>query len=168
MDATRTKTKTCGTCFSEIDVRAKKCAFCRESQVKSRKLTIRSILLIVSGLLVALVVVGSLVWIQSRNYAADIKVVSSELYFTPRTDGKSVSIVGELRNAGTIPVNVVVLEIRVSNRDGKLIDSFRLYIRERIEPNDEISFKRPGYQIIHLPETDYAAHDIIVRSAKLK
>jgi len=137
-----------------------------------RKLTIGSVLLVV------VVLVGSLIWVdywvyrkagfESPNYAADIKIVSSDLYFTPRTDGKSPSIVGQLRNTGSHSVDHVVLEIQVSNKEGKLIDSFRSHIQEQIEPGDEISFKSPGYQIIHLPETDYATLEIIVRSARLK
>lgn len=166
------KTRTCTACFSEIDVRAKKCPLCRELQGMPRKLTIGSVLLVV------VVLVGSLIWVdywvyrkvgfESPNYAADIKIASSKLYFTPRTDGKSVSVVGELRHAGSQSVDYIVLEVRVSDRDGKLIDSFRSHIRERIEPGDEVSFKLPGYQVIHLPEAEYAAHTVIVRSAKLR
>lgn len=167
--ASNQSTKTCRTCFNEIDSRAKKCPHCLSLQG-----SLRNLLLAGFAILIA-IIVGALIWFDFKldhlqfrgpNHAAKIEILSSELYFTPKQDGESVSIVGELANRGDVVIDKISLEVRIMNQEGLLIDSYDNSFYEHLEPGEEISFKLTSYQNIHLPKEDYANHKVIVRSAK--
>jgi len=121
------------------------------------------------------VVVGSAIWfdlivhqrLQSHgpNLAGNIDVVASRLFFVPRDKSHQVSVVGLLKNVGKEEVNRIVLELRLTDKDGNLIDSIKQSTRDQLEPGDEVSFKLSAYRNIHLPQSDYAQHSVIVRSA---
>ncbi|NQV22810.1 MAG: hypothetical protein HQ518_00460 [Rhodopirellula sp.] len=165
-----TPTKICRTCFSEIDARAGKCPKCHSLQGPLKQLLIAGIILVVATL------IGSAIWFDilvhrrlephGPNYAANIDVVSSRLFFVPKEKGHSASVVGQLRNSGTVAVDVITLEVRLLDKDGGLLDSVTRSLSEHLVPNDEISFKVPTYQNIHMPQDSYANHVVIVRSAK--
>jgi hypothetical protein len=165
-----TPTKICRTCFSEIDARSRKCSGCHSLQGPVKQLIIASVVLIV------VLVVGSVIWFDilvyrrfqthGPNYAANIEVVSSRLFFIPNEKGHSASVVGKLRNSGAVAVDVVTLEVRLMDKDDGLLDSVTRSLSEHLIPNDEISFKVPTYQNIHMPPDAYADHAVIVRSAK--
>ena len=165
-----TPTKTCRTCFSQIDARAGKCPKCHALQGRLRALLIAGIILVVASL------VGSVVWfdmvvyrrfqLHGPNYAENIEVVSSRLFFVPKAEGHTASVVGKLRNSGSVAVDFISLEVRLMDKDGELLDSMTRSVHGYLTPNDEVSFKIPTHENIHMPQEAYTAHVVIVRSAK--
>lgn len=163
-------TKTCSTCFSEIDARARKCPACHALQGRLK------CFLVTGATLTMTVVVGSVIWfdivvhqrLQSKgpNLANNIEVVASRQFFVPKEENHQVSVVGLLKNTGKEPVNRITLELRLTDRDGSLIDASTRTVTGDLQPGDEVSFKVSGYQSIHLPQADYAQHQVIVRSAR--
>ena len=168
MDAEVAK-KTCSTCFSEIDARARKCPKCHTLQGPLK------ILLIAGATLVVVSLVGSVVWFDiivhqkfrsdGPDFSENIEVADSRLFFVPNEDSHRVSVVGLLKNSGKSRVNRIKLELRLTDADGKLIDAIKQTTNDDMLPGGEVSFKISTYQNIHLPQSDYANHELIIRSA---
>ncbi|MFT5095454.1 MAG: FxLYD domain-containing protein [Planctomycetales bacterium] len=165
-------TKTCSTCFSEIDARAGKCPQCHALQGPLKILLIAGVTLVVAS------VVGSAIWLDifvhqkfrsdGPDFSANIEVVDSRLFFVPNEDSHRVSVVGLLKNSGRSRVNRIKLELRLTDQTGNLIDTIKQTTNDDLLPDDEVSFKISTYRNIHSPQSDYAHHDVIIRSAKYR
>jgi hypothetical protein len=165
--------KTCPSCFMQIDVRARKCPYCHALQGARRLAAIGAIVL---SVVLAFVLLGSLVWCDYWAYrrtgysgpdrSGDIQIVQSQLYFVPQQGGHAASVVGILRNNAATPVDDVQMEVQVFGDGSKLIDSFQGRYAGHAEPGEEVSFKVSDYWNIHLPESEYKSHRVLVREAR--
>src|SRR3954454_23829279 len=117
-----TVTKTCPTCFSEIDARAKKCPQCL-SPLGIYRLVV--VLLVFVFLFGALGFVGLILWgangrhtYHEVDHPGDVTIVSSQHYFAPgyqNQNGKNATIVGSLRNDSDDALTNVEFEVRFYN-----------------------------------------------------
>lgn len=165
-------TRTCRKCFSEIDARAVKCLKCHSGQ-----LTLRFVHFAIPVFVLA-AFAAAIIWIEilahhrdrpiGRDCAADIEVVSSRLFFVPHEESRRTVIVGLLKNVGETSINQTVLEVRITDADGSLIDTVTQYVHSDLPPGREVPFKLSASQNIHLPQSEYAHHLIIVRAANGK
>jgi hypothetical protein len=99
------------------------------------------------------------------NRLGDIRVLSSDQYFAPGYhQGKSAVLIGMIRNEGTATLDAVELEVHFFDNSGKLIDVFAGTFSGPLKSHEEKPFKITGDNI-HLPESDYHSHKIIVVGA---
>jgi hypothetical protein len=167
-----TVTKTCPTCFSEIDARAKKCPQCLAPLGVYRFVAVLLVFVFLFGGIGFLVLI---IWGTSgpRNYRqldhpGDIKIVTSQQYFVPESqnqNGKIATIVGSLQNDSDEVLSHVDLEVRFFNAKNEMIDVFDGSHSGPIKAHEEAPFKVNDNLNIHLPESEYASHKIIAKHA---
>jgi hypothetical protein len=167
-----TVTKTCPTCFSEIDARAKKCPQCLSPLGIYRLVAVLLVFVFLFG---AIGFAGLIIWGTSsrRDYhevdhPGDVKIATSQHYFAPgyqNQNGKNATIVGSLRNESDETLSSVDLEVRFYNAKNELIDLFEGSNVGPINAQEEMPFKISDNSHIHLPEAEYASHKIIAKHA---
>jgi hypothetical protein len=117
--------------------------------------------------------IAVLIWAASsgprpvqNDLASNLKVVSSKHYFAPSSNsGASAVIIGSLSNAGDKTLTQVEIEARFYNKQNELIDLFVDPYVGPVTPHEETPFKISESANIHLPETDYATHKLIIKHA---
>jgi hypothetical protein len=167
-----TVTKTCPTCFSEIDARAKKCPQCLSPLGIYRLVAVLVVFVFLFG---AIGFVVAIIWGMSGRHSYhevdhpdDVTIVSSQHYFAPGYQnqiGKNATIVGTLRNDSDEALTGVELEVRFYNAKNELIDLFESSSAGSIKAKEERPFKVSDSSHIHLPEAEYASHKIIAKHA---
>src|SRR4051812_47688499 len=96
-----TVTKTCPTCFSEIDARAKKCPQCLSPLGVYRLVAVVLVFVFLFG---AIGFAGLIIWSanvrpnhEQLDHPEDVTIISSQHYFAPgyqNQSGKNATIVG--------------------------------------------------------------------------
>jgi hypothetical protein len=167
-----TVTKTCPTCFSDIDARAKKCPQCHSPLGVYRLVAVLLVFVCLFGAIgfVVLIIWGASGrhYYQEVDHPGDVKIVSSQHYFAPgyqNQSGKNATIVGSLRNDSDEALTNVKLEVRFYNAKNELIDLFEGSIGGPMKAHEEMPFKVSDSSHIHLPEAEYASHKIIAKHA---
>lgn len=173
--SSETLTKSCKWCFSEIDARAVKCPECRTGQIILRfkdiaipVVAVAAVVALVAGIISSGVLGNRSVRPNGPNHAANIEVVSSRLFFMPHEDSHKVLAVGLMKNVGETPIERTIVELRITDGDGSLIDAMTQLVHNDLPPGEEVSFKVYAHQNIHLPQSVYAQHRFIIRDAYQK
>ncbi len=171
---TNSETKICRKCFSTIDARARKCPACH-SYLGSAILFAPALAVLAVGLALAMLA-GLVVLLERRqkyqfeNHATDVSIVDSEFYLGPPEYPEAGNellcpiVVGRLKNNGAQELGSIGLQVESLNAEGALIDVYEEYVRGPFKPGEEYAFKVRG-QPIHLPQANYAEHNVIVRNA---
>ena len=168
------KPKTCKACYRDIDGRARKCPSCRTPQnhLAIASLNPRFVLGAVAVLLICYgPFVGYCTW-WAFNLGGDfappsdeLNILGHELAFGEDEEGRSVSILGKVRNESAVAWADVKLEAQFFNAEGILIDvGFKLAFRKPIRPGEEESFEVKVRPI--LSNERYVSHQLFLRSAR--
>ncbi len=172
-------TKTCGSCFQEIDARALVCPHCRSPQTR-RKVWMRrhpvvTGLLVVLGFYALIIPMAMFMEHATRSlsprtdlepFDGQVSVASSKMVFGQSKDGPVICVIGMLKNDSDLAWKRVELEVQFYDPAGELIDvgtnTRQRYISE-ILPHGEIAFK--VRLVPDVPVEDYASYKLCVRSA---
>jgi len=170
-------TKTCKTCFEQIDERARKCPHCRTLQGKAQGWIVRHpfifalLCFLPFVLLIALnkyITPNILLRREPQPYTGQIKVVASELAFGESKDGPVVCVIGRLRNDSNIPWSSIDLDAQFLDGNGKVVDVAQdrtyHYMLVDVLPYGECGFKIRGPR--DFPKEKYASVKIDVTYAK--
>lgn len=165
-------TKTCRTCYSEIDSRAKKCPYCHTWQ---KILSFQSPLVTLFVALVPAILAISIFPIfmskmfdpgrDFQLYRDQIEVVRSEIKFGEDNCGPTVVVLGTIRNNSEVTWSDVQFEAMFFDKDMKAVDAGQDKKYSFVfPPNDEsvfvLSFRR------QFPKEQYAHHKVRVLWAK--
>jgi hypothetical protein len=171
---TTSETKICRRCFSTIDARARKCPACHSLLGSGVLFAPALAILAIAATLAMLFGLTLLIEWSRRNpsedFSADFSIVESTLYLGPQAfpvDGDErlcPTVVGRLKNNGTHDLDSIELQFHALNAEGKLIDVYQEYLSGPFKPGEEYAFKLTGAPI-HLPQSDYVGHEVIVRGA---
>jgi hypothetical protein len=100
-----------------------------------------------------------------RDYSSDVEIGESRLFFSAEERGKTLTVVGILKNKSAVPIRGVRIEVQVYDEQRNLVDSLEGYVNTRVLPGEAVSFKVADYRNIHLPEDRYASRKVFVREA---
>jgi hypothetical protein len=100
-----------------------------------------------------------------RNYASEIKVVSSDMKFGEDQNGPTVTVVGQMANDSDVDWKDVRFQVEFQDTGGKLVDAgqayeYLYYLPAHGEAGFKVSFHR------EFPESSYASHSVRVITAK--
>jgi hypothetical protein len=139
--------KTCKSCFSEIDERAKKCPNCQSWQSKARAIYNNPAFSLII-FLVAMFGISS--YFQSRlspkiafaDYANKIAITESRVEFGESSCGRTVAIIGKLKNESEIDWKDITYEITFLDKNNSVSDTAQENEYSFVLPaNEEVPFK---------------------------
>lgn len=162
--------KTCPECSERIPHLAKKCPFCKSFLTK--KLWQNPPVLL--AVLVPFLFVGlffSMSWKTNHkpiylfaDFVQKVPVTSSEPYFEATKIGRTVTVIGTIRNDTDIPWEHPSMEAQFYDKTGKLIDVVEsFYSGMTLLPHQEQAFRISGNASRALSE--YATHQVLIRHA---
>ena len=166
--------KTCRSCYTEIDSRAKICLHCRSYQGKLVFLRHpASALIFVIPLMVPVVVFMFAAFNKFRRgedfavYRDQIKVLQSEIKFGEYDGRPSVVVIGTVNNTSNVDWEDIHFEVKFFDHQDKLADVMNERVfRIAVSANDHSTFKVSSYR--EFPEDKYVSHKIRVTCAKEK
>ncbi|WP_411991107.1 hypothetical protein [Agarivorans sp. DSG3-1] len=98
------------------------------------------------------------------NEDSSLAIDNSSVIMSDYKDSVWVSVVGEIKNSGTYPVEDVILEIRFFDDKGNLIDAITESLYSIVIPrNDSVVFKLGTSAT--MPEESYSSHKVRVISS---
>ncbi len=139
--------KTCKTCFSEIDERAKKCPNCQSWQSKTRAISNNPAFSLIMFLIVMF---GISSYFQSgltqkiafADYADKITITESRIEFGGSSCGETVAIIGKLKNESEIEWRDITYEITFLDKNNSVLDTGQEHKYSFVLPaNEEVPFK---------------------------
>ncbi len=143
-------TKECIMCFSEIDLRAKKCPQClsvqnKSSNLESNPFVIGGLSLIVAGVLGSLFYDSFYPRIMESKAIQELKVSVSDVSTTKEGETLYAACVGTIDNTSSFKLKDVKYEASFYSDDGKLIDTFQVDNKKIIiPPGSKINFRVRG------------------------
>jgi hypothetical protein len=167
-------TKTCRTCYMEIDSRARKCPHCHQWQGKLDKVILNpgfaALLGIIPLLIFAAVMIFCLqpMFDQGRDfqsYRDQIEVTQSEIKFGQDNCGPTVVVLGTVQNHSDVTWKDVQFAVEFFDKDKKLADADQTNKYFSVFPaNDQcaftVSFRR------QFPQEQYVTGKARVVSAR--
>jgi hypothetical protein len=164
--------KTCKTCYKEIDSRAKKCPYCQHWQSKSSMIVRHpafAVFLIMGFLLVFGVIFESLFVFDKgedfATYSNQITISKTELKFGETSRGPTVVVMGEIKNNSDLSWEDVQLEVRFYDNNEKLSDTDQENKYSFVVPANDVSPFKISIQR-EFPEDQYASCKVRILSAK--
>ncbi|MCP3927818.1 MAG: hypothetical protein GY705_01815 [Bacteroidetes bacterium] len=139
--------KTCKSCFSEIDERAKKCPNCQSWQSKARTVFYNPAFSLII-FLIAMFGISS--YFESKftpkiaftDYADQIAITESRIEFGENSCGETVAIIGKLKNESEIDWKDITYEVTFLDSDNNVSDTDQENEYSFILPaNEEVPFK---------------------------
>jgi len=141
------KTKECIMCFSQIDIRSKKCPHCTSLQAKYSNLENNPILI---GLLCFLIV-GIFSFIFYDNFymrdikekaLQELKVIVTEVSTKNESDGLYVACIGHIKNDTEFKFKEIKFQVDFMSENNELVDTFAT-TDENIDvlPNTSTNFR---------------------------
>jgi hypothetical protein len=143
-------TKECIMCFSEIDLRAKKCPQClsvqnKSSNLESNPFVIGGMSLVVAGILGGLFYDSFYPRLMESKVIQELKVSVSDVSTTKEGKSLYVACVGKIDNNSSFKLKDVKFEASFFSGDGKLIDTFQENNKNIIiPPGSKINFRVRG------------------------
>jgi len=168
--------KTCDICYSEMDVRARKCPCCQHWQNKFNRFATHPIVVMIPFLIAMTVMVAMLSTVPSimreafnqgedfSTHEGEIAISNSKLEFGELESGPTVVILGRMENSGDFSWKDVRLEVEIFDADGNLVDAcqdeqYRFVVPAQGSSALKVSFPR------EFPKEHYVSHKIRVISA---